>query len=135
MSRQVVRDMKRALATGTKPNAAFTETTLARESALALLERSIGFGHGRLAVIRLSIAVHAGCDIPHAYWAYCEEVVHNSRDDPLQSIWLTATKAASRHAIAPRRGDEPSMAPPKQRRRHRLPTGAALNAAISTDAA
>ena len=100
MTRQIVRDMKRSLATGTKPSADPAEKRLASASALALLERSIGFGHARLAVIRLSIAAHAGAEIPPAHWAYCEQAARRSRDTTLQALWIAAAEAATRRAAA-----------------------------------
>jgi hypothetical protein len=99
MTRQIVRDMKRRLASGMTPSADPDERQLARASALALLERSIGFGHARLAVIRLSIAAHAGAEIPPAHWAYCEQAARRSRDATLQALWLGAAEEVSRRAV------------------------------------
>ena len=93
MSRHIVRAMKQAMKAGARPLARASETGLAGDSALALLERSIGFGHSRLAVIRLAIAVHAGADIPSSHWAYCEEAAQQSNDRDLQALWLEAADA------------------------------------------
>jgi len=43
---------------------------LGSESALALLDRSIHFGHGRLAVVRLAMAVGAGTKVHKEHWTY-----------------------------------------------------------------
>src|SRR5438876_8348996 len=98
MSRQAIRDMKRAVGAGARANARSDEQALARESALALLARSIGFGHRRLAVIRLATAVQAGSDIPPAYCVDLE-VGRRRTDlaqglDPLPSIASPAPTTA-----------------------------------------
>lgn len=87
MSRQPIREMKRHLSTGGRPDADAGERHLARDAALALLERSISFGHARLAVIRLSMAVHAGAEVPGPLWSYCEQVARRSQDRQLQALW------------------------------------------------
>jgi hypothetical protein len=67
---------------------------LGREAALDLLDRSIGYGHGRLAVVRLSVAVHAGAQLERRHWSYCEEVVRRSRDLVLHSLFAGARDQA-----------------------------------------
>ncbi|MEY2891857.1 MAG: hypothetical protein RJA98_1765 [Pseudomonadota bacterium] len=93
MSRQPIRDLKRSLSAGALPGAGIEQRQLARDAALALLERSIGFGHARLAVIRLSMAVQAGADVPATHWSYCEHAAAQSRDQDLQALWLAAAAA------------------------------------------
>lgn len=56
------------------------------ECAIALLERSIEFGHSRLAVIRLCTAVHVGASVLDQHWAYCDAVVERFDDTKLASI-------------------------------------------------
>jgi hypothetical protein len=102
MSRQVIREMKRSLAAAAKPAAGVGAQTLARESALALLDRSIVFGHRRLAVIRLAMAVNSGADLTLAHWTYCREAAEQSRDAALQAVLRNAIEAASlRTPLAP----------------------------------
>jgi len=73
--------------------------TLGREASLALLDRSIAFGHGRLAVIRLSMAVHAGATVEARQWSYCESVVRSNLDSDLQSILQEAAERAGRSLV------------------------------------
>jgi hypothetical protein len=65
VTRQAIREMKRAVRAG-GPGASDGRQALARDCALSLLNRSISFGHRRLAVIRLAMAVRAGAEIPVA---------------------------------------------------------------------
>jgi hypothetical protein len=60
------------------------------ECALALLERSIAFGHGRLAVLRLAVAVDIGAAVPLHNWAFCARVAKDSADPDLQAIYRSA---------------------------------------------
>jgi hypothetical protein len=68
---------------------------LAQESALSLLQRSIGFGHGRLAVLRLLMAVQTGADVPPQQWDYCRDVALASRDLTLQALIERAARTTS----------------------------------------
>ncbi|MDP3799216.1 MAG: hypothetical protein Q8R06_19100 [Polaromonas sp.] len=95
MSRQVVRDLKRAVAAAEKRALPDFGYVLARESALALLARSIDFGHERLAVIRLSIAAQVGAEIPAAHWTYCERAVNRSGDLALRNLLFEAVQVSS----------------------------------------
>ena len=95
MARQAIRQMKRAVVAGGRTGAHAQALALAQEAALSLLERSIGFGHRRLAVIRLSIAVQTGADIPKEHWVYCREAASMSRDDSLRALFLDAAQAAA----------------------------------------
>jgi hypothetical protein len=95
MTRDVVRSLKRAMRAGTKLNADARDKTLASESALLLLSRSISFGHGRLAVVRLAMAVDAGAPVPGEHWAYCAQVARTSKDRQLQEIYLAAAQTAN----------------------------------------
>jgi len=80
MSRRLIRTLKRTVMAGVKPHAEVSQADRARESALALLERSIAFGHERLALVRLSPAARTGADIPPSHWNYCRETAGRSRD-------------------------------------------------------
>lgn len=92
MNREMVRVMKRVIREG----AAGGCPRLASEAALALLARSIEFGHGRLAVIRLGMAVHAGADVPVEHWTYCRQVCDQSRDTELGELYRRAAGLARR---------------------------------------
>jgi hypothetical protein len=94
MTREDVRSHKRALRASGRPGASAQDKALAGESALSLLSRSIAFGHGRLAVIRLSMAVDSGAPVPGEHWAYCAKVVQASKDRQLQDIYLAAARNA-----------------------------------------
>jgi hypothetical protein len=67
-----------------------------QESATWLLERSIAFGHGRLAVIRLSIAVKSGAVVPASWWEYCLSVAAASRDRELEALMQRARLEVTR---------------------------------------
>ena len=97
MARLIVRQMKRAVTAGSRIDAHPGAQALAKECALSLLSRSIGFGHARLAVIRLSIAAHAGAEIPHSHWLYCRNAAALSRDSEPRDLFLQATNAAPAH--------------------------------------
>jgi predicted transglutaminase-like cysteine proteinase len=92
-----VRVMRDAVA-GSRPNVPNRLAVLPKESALALLARSIAFGHGQVAVIRLAMAVHAGADVPHGHWTYCREAASRCKDATLQALFLEATRIASERA-------------------------------------
>jgi hypothetical protein len=70
-------------------------TLLPRESALHLLARSIRFGHPRLAVLRLIVAVQAGAHPSHDQWRYCSDAALNSKDITLQALFEQASARAS----------------------------------------
>lgn len=82
MSRQHVRQLKKSVRAADAP--------VARESALALLKRSISFGHDRLALLRLSIAIAAGADVPQECWIYCRAVVDRCGDNAARDTFETA---------------------------------------------
>jgi hypothetical protein len=94
MSRQVVRELKRAVQAAGRPDAGRGSRLLARDSALSLLARSIAFGHGRLAVIRLGLAVRTGALVSAEHWSYCRDVADDSRDPALQALFLAAAQEA-----------------------------------------
>jgi hypothetical protein len=81
MSRQSIRNLKRHTLT------ANTEPALAKEAALALLERSIQFGHPRLAVIRLSMAAFLGAEVTAAQYQYCHAAAQRSGDPALITLF------------------------------------------------
>jgi hypothetical protein len=95
MTRKTVRTLKRAALAAGRPGATETDRILSGECALALLTRSIRFAHGRLAVLRLAMAVDAGASIPREHWLYCSRVAGSSTDVTLQEIYRTAAVKAS----------------------------------------
>jgi hypothetical protein len=106
MGREAVRQMKHVLKAGLRPDASPAEVTIAKESALSLLNRSIAFGHERLAVVRLAMAVRVGADVPAACWDYCRRAAEASKDPSLQKIFVVAAQEAShRSRQAAVRGD------------------------------
>ena len=108
MSRQIIRDWKRCISAGLHPQAEPSAALLARESALSLLQRSIGFGHGRLAVVRLAMAVQAGADVPAAHWSYCRSAASASRDLTLLAL-LERAEYAARAFVTPAERFEPEL--------------------------
>ena len=97
MSRQVVRQMKRSLAVaaGNRPGAGPDAAVRAQESALSLLSRSIAFGHRRLAIRRLLMAVEAGTEVLPEHWIYCREAATDAEDASLKTMFLQAAHLAS----------------------------------------
>jgi hypothetical protein len=77
------------------------EAAIARDCALALLQRSISFGHGRLAVLRLVSAVRSGAVVPAVCWEYCRKAVGASHDLQLQSLYVEAAECAAAMSEAP----------------------------------
>ncbi|HWI09977.1 MAG TPA: hypothetical protein VNU48_01465 [Burkholderiaceae bacterium] len=94
MSRRIIRDWKRSISIGLQPQAEPPAALLAKESALSLLQRSVSFGHGRLAILRLAIAVQSGADVPAAHWSYCRNAASASGDQTLQTLLERAESAA-----------------------------------------
>lgn len=119
MSRQDVRDWKRSVSAGLRPQAQAVATQLARECALSLLQRSIGFGHTRLAVMRLALAVETGATVPATHWCYCRNAASSSRDVTMKSLMRRAERAALT-ANASRSGD-PIMDSLTERKGHSNP--------------
>jgi hypothetical protein len=96
MSRIHIRNMKRAVQAGSRPGATSESVSLSKESSLSLLARSIEFGHGRLAVVRLVIAVQTGAEVTEAQWQYCKSVATSSRaDETLRALYRDATLAVA----------------------------------------
>ena len=94
MSRIHIRNMKRAVQAGSRPGATAESASLSQESALSLLARSIEFGHGRLAVIRLVIAVQTGAEVSETQWQYCKAVATSPRaDETLRALYRDARLA------------------------------------------
>lgn len=99
MSREHIRSLKHAVRKGLEANQE-APRLLGRDSALALLARSISFGHGRLAVLRLCVAVETGATVPGEHWQYCLRVVTRDRDRQLQELYRSAVAKAGTPALA-----------------------------------
>jgi hypothetical protein len=90
MTRETVRLLKRAIKSGARLGASPGDMRLGSASALSLLDRSIAFGHGRLAVVRLAMAVEAGAPVGETQWNYCAKVAAASGDAQLLRIYQAA---------------------------------------------
>lgn len=100
MARSTVRALKRQLSALGSTSCDAQQRQLAQDSAVALLGRSIRFGHGRLAVVRLAMAVHAGAQVPDEHWRYCQDVIRQARDQMLVALWEQARHQAARSGVA-----------------------------------
>lgn len=98
MGREIVRHWKRALHAPGQTRPSDAGTTTAPEAALNLLARSIQFGHGRLAVLRLVSAVKAGAQPSAAQWTYCGDAAETSRDTTLRELFQWARDASTTQA-------------------------------------
>jgi hypothetical protein len=93
MSRDAIRDMKKCLRVGRRPQACNAHRVQAAEAALALLERSVRMRHRRLAVQRLSDAVVMGARIPDEHWRYCREAAEACRDIAVRELFIVCARA------------------------------------------
>ena len=96
MSREQVRALKRQV------TASPAEPALAREAAAALLDRSIRFGHGRLAVVRLGLAAHLSAAITDSQLEYCRSAAELSCDPQLLSLVSEALRRTRSQPLANR---------------------------------
>jgi len=101
MTREIVRILKRGTRKGRITDSRGPGLELNRECALALLSRSIRFSHGRLAVIRLAMAVDVGAAVPTEHWLYCSHVARSSGDSQLQELYRAAAVRAADVQQAP----------------------------------
>lgn len=101
MNRRAERSLNRAVARAVAGKS--VNPLEARDAALGLLARSVRFGHVRLAVRRLALAVQLDVDVPSAYWRYCCEVVETSADNRLRERFLQLATSCqeSRQSTAP----------------------------------
>ncbi|MDI1274833.1 MULTISPECIES: hypothetical protein [unclassified Polaromonas] len=82
--------MKRLVRRGVMPYAPSDDQERSREAALALLTRSIKFGHRRLAVIRLAKAVEVKASVTKEQWEYCERVAAESSDIAVRCLMISS---------------------------------------------
>lgn len=94
MSRRSVRDFKRAVSVAARGGATETDRHLSREGALALLARSIRFGHGRLTLLRLAKAVEMGAAVNAEQWLHCAQIAQETGDAKLRTVYLSALDRA-----------------------------------------
>lgn len=90
--RQHLRSLKRLARSGSDPSAPTGLKRQSQVSALALLDRSIKFGHRRLAILRLKEAVDLGALVGTDQWTYCEKVAAASTDGALRVRFEKAKK-------------------------------------------
>lgn len=96
MSRDSVRQMRKVVSLGHEADATALSLTQAQEAAAQLLERSVFFGHKRLSVVRLSIAVQLGAVLPLDHWNHCSRVAKVSADSRIRALYVDAVHAAQR---------------------------------------
>ena len=96
MSRDSVRQMRKVVSLGHEADATALSLTQAQEAAAQLLERSVFFGHKRLSVVRLSIAVQLGAVLPLDHWNHCARVAKVSSDSRIRALYVDAVHAAQR---------------------------------------
>lgn len=99
MGRAAVREFKRAMRAALRPQASADESERARASALALLDRSIRFGHDRVALLRLAAAVRLGARVSAEQWQYCEAAMARIGDEALYDRLIETV----RHQVIQRR--------------------------------
>lgn len=68
---------------------------LAKKSPLSLLQRSVGFGHGKLALARLAMAVQADANVPAPHWIHCRQAASKSRAPTLHALFQGAERVQS----------------------------------------
>ncbi|WP_212745174.1 hypothetical protein [Hydrogenophaga sp. 2FB] len=95
MTRQAVRQHKHAVRSSKRPGAQSVEQQKGAEGALALLDRSVRFGHSRLALIRLEQAINCGAPVSVDHWKYCYSAAMSSADVNLQALYLRAAQKVS----------------------------------------
>ena len=87
--RQRVRSLKRQMLPGAHASAAPEQREKRQTIIVELLERSIRFGHDRLALQRLSQAVDLGARLNDVHWKYCRAVAARSNDKALQEHFVS----------------------------------------------
>jgi uncharacterized protein involved in outer membrane biogenesis len=95
MSRAHIKQLKRAITRAGDSWIGTSAQSTAKVAALTLLQRSITFRHGRLALVRLKMALQVGADIQATHWLYCESAANESEDQQLQALLAQAKSASS----------------------------------------
>lgn len=81
MTRDEVRNLKKAVQLGNK------------EAAAKLLERSMEFGHGKLAVLRCIVAERLGVELRTDQLLYCQSAINDLSNDDVASLLRQATNS------------------------------------------
>jgi hypothetical protein len=105
MSRKTVRSLKRAIRAASRVDTTPGDRLLRAQFALALLTRSIHFGHHKLALLRLATAVELGAEVPNEHWMYCMRAAADSADSRLKELYSSAAALA---AARPEGCEEPA---------------------------
>ncbi|MDO9436998.1 hypothetical protein [Hydrogenophaga sp.] len=96
MTRTTVRKLKRAASKFRSSECLPEERELAKRQMIALLDRSIRFGHGRLAILRYIDALNAGANVTDLHWSYCHRTALACDDRALQQLCFSAEIRARR---------------------------------------
>lgn len=99
MSRKKIRSLKKTIHIGMQEGLGPLRNE-SKNCALALLARSIEFGHSRLAMIRLCTAVELDALVPTEHWLYCSRVAKKSADEKLRKLYLQAITKVTSHGHA-----------------------------------
>lgn len=75
-------------------NSSQENSMLAKDCALSLLDRSISFGHRRLAVIRFFTAVQVGAAVTKEQAEYCRMAASMIHDLAMQKLFIVASEKA-----------------------------------------
>jgi hypothetical protein len=122
MARPPIRQFKRALSAGARPDAGAPAAAAAQAGALALLARSVAMGHRRLALLRLLAAVRVRAVVPASDWAYCDKVASQAADEALRGLFAEAERTAG-GGLVRTVGQAPMQSP--HTHRPKTPTAAA----------
>lgn len=93
--RKRIRSLKRLARAGSSPVAQPALQAQSQLIVLELLERSIRFGHRRLALQRLRHAADLGAPLRDDHWRYCQQVAQASNDKDLVALFAMARRLAS----------------------------------------
>lgn len=96
-----VRSLKQRVKLGVGAGASTALRRQSQDSALALLDRSILFGHRRLAVLRLRAAIEVGAVVTASQWAYCMDVARTFAADASLKEHLESVKSGLKLAASP----------------------------------
>lgn len=95
MTREIVREWKRTMRVAARAGGDVQALQQARDCAIALLNRSVAYGHGRLAVLRFVTAVRLGAEVPPSCLDHCHAAAEASHDPALQRMFIAAVEQHS----------------------------------------
>lgn len=93
--RDAIRSLKGMLRAARHAEASPQAIEHARNSALELLDHSVRWGHGRLALHRLAVAVSVGAPVRQEQWTYCQGVYARIGDERLLNKVVNAARACT----------------------------------------